>query len=172
MNDAKPQYNVHERPAVRYRYVTSWLFAFLKEQINLFLYDGEQVLHSGINASDKDFLAAVGESQRKWTATRKAFLHMAALRRSRDIPFLVVIFPSYNKPFTRRYPFRSIYREVAGWAEREKVQGVDFLEYMKNKDNRAYRIEGDGHPNAGVFEEAAAILAPVIAESLATGGVL
>jgi lysophospholipase L1-like esterase len=169
MNDAQPQYNVHERPSVRYRYVRSWLLAFLKEQMNLYLYEGEPVLHTGINTSDKDFLAAVRENQPKWAAARQAFMDMAALSRGRDIPFLLVTFPSYNNPFTRRYPFHRIHREVAGWAADEGVQSLDLLEYMVDKDNRVYRIEGDGHPNGRAFAEAAAILAPVIAESLATG---
>ena len=49
------------------------------------------------------------------------------------------------------------------------VTSLDLLEYMVDKDNRAYRIEGDGHPNGRSFAEAAAVLAPVIAGSLATG---
>ena len=127
------------------------------------------MLHTGINAPDKDFLAAVRESQPKWAATRQAFAHMAALSKSRDIPFLLVIFPSYNKGFNRRYPFSRIHREVTGWAAEEGVQSIDLLEFMARKDNRAYRVEGDGHPNGRAFEEAAAVLAPVIAESLAAG---
>lgn len=167
MNDAQPQYNVHERPSVRYRYVNSWLLAFVKDQVNQRLYEGDPVLQTGLNTTDKDFLIALRENQPKWEAGREAFTDMATLARSRDIPFLLVVFPSYNYAFSRRYPFRSIHREVIGWAAGEGVQSVDLLRYMEGKDNKAYQVEGDGHPNGRAFKEAASILVPAIAKLLA-----
>lgn len=169
MNDAQPQYNVHERPSVRYGYVRSWLLAFIKDQINRHLFEGRPVLHTGLNIPDGNFLAAVRERQPKWEATRQAFADMVALSESRDIPFLLVVFPSYNKVFNRRYPFSRIHREVTGWAAREGVNSVDLLEHMPDADNRPYRIEGDGHPNARAFETAAAVLAPTLVELLSPG---
>lgn len=167
MNDAQPQQNVHERPSIRYQYVSSWLFAFIKEQINGHFYEGRPVLHTGINVPDKDFLAAVEENQPKWLAGRRAFADMVALSRSRDIPFMVVIFPSYNWAFDARYPFRRIHAEVGGWADELGVTSLDLLPYLETRDAAAYRVEGDGHPNARAFEEAARVLAPVIHDYLA-----
>ena len=46
------------------------------------------------------------------------------------------------------------------------MQSVDILQHMENKDYREYRVEGDGHPNGRAFAQAAAIFAPIIAESL------
>lgn len=163
MNDAQPQYNVHERPAVRYRYVTSWLLAFVKDQANRHLFDGRPVLHTGLNIPDGDFLAAVRENQPKWAAGRQAFTDMVALARSRDVPFVLVIFPSYNKVLRGRYPFRPIHRKLAGWAAEEGVGRVDLLDHLLDGDNASYRIEGDGHPSPRAFAEAAVALAPTLA---------
>ena len=52
------------------------------------------------------------------------------------------------------------------WAAAEGMQSVDILQHMENKDYREYRVEGDGHPNGRAFAQAAAIFAPIIAESL------
>ncbi len=166
MNDAQPQYNVHERPSVRYRYVNSWLLAFIKDQLNRHLYEGSPVLHTGINEPDKDLLAALRENEPKWGAGRDAFVDMTALASSRDIPFLLVVFPSYNYPFDRRYPFRRIHREVLAWAADTGVHRVDLLEHLAGQDHRVYRVEGDGHPNGSAFREAASVLAPAIFELL------
>ncbi len=62
MNDAQPQHNVHVRPSVKYKYVTSWLLAFVKEQINDYAYGGEPVLATGANAPDTDYLGAFNET--------------------------------------------------------------------------------------------------------------
>jgi len=162
MNDAQPQQNVHERPAVRYRYVSSWLLAFIKERINDLFFHGEAVLHSGVNIPDTDFLVAVRENQPKWVDGQRAFAAMAALCRERNIPLLLVVFPSYNKPFDDSYPFREIHSAVMAWARDQGVDAVDLLPRMGGKDFREYRVKGDGHPNGRAFEEAARVLAPVI----------
>ncbi len=162
MNDAQPQANVHERPSVRYRYVRSWLLAFIKEQYNYYIHEGEAVLATGLNLPDKDFVASVVENQPKWVATRQALTDMAALARSRDIPFILVVFPSFNMHLDRRYPFRPIHDEVNAWSAEAGVKSVDLLDYLQSIDREAYRVPGDGHPNGKAFEAAAGVLAPVI----------
>jgi hypothetical protein len=164
MNDAQPQHNVHVRPSIHYRYVTSWLLTFVREQINDHVYDGEPVLATGVNAPDTDYLGAVKENAPKWAAGRQAFVDMVSLCKSREIPFIVVIFPSYNMAFTHRYPFRRIHTEVSLWAEDQGVKAVDMLPYLENRDYREFRVEGDGHPNASAFNQTAEVLAPLIYE--------
>ncbi len=162
MNDAQPQANVHERPSVRYRYVRSWLLAFIKEQYNYYMHEGEAVLATGLNLPDKDFVASVVENQPKWIATRQALTDMAGLARSRDIPFILVVFPSFNMHLDRRYPFRPIHDEVNAWSAEAGVTSVDLLDYLQSIDREAYRVSGDGHPNGKAFESAAEVLAPVV----------
>ena len=162
MNDAQPQANVHERPSVRYRYVRSWLLAFIKEQYNYYMHEGETVLATGLNLPDKDFVASVVENQPKWVATRQALTDMAGLARSRDIPFILVVFPSFNMHLDRRYPFRLIHDEVNAWSAEAGVASVDLLDYLQNIDREAYRVPGDGHPNGKAFESAAEVLAPIV----------
>lgn len=162
MNDAQPQANVHERPSVRYRYVRSWLLAFIKEQYNYYMHEGEAVLATGLNLPDTDFVSSVVENQPKWVATRQALTDMADLARSRDIPFILVVFPSFNMHLDRRYPFRPIHDEVNAWSAEAGVTSVDLLDYLQGIDREAYRVAGDGHPNGKAFESAAEVLAPVV----------
>jgi len=124
------------------------------------------VLVTGVNAPNTDYLVAVKENRPKWVAGRQAFADMVSLCKSRKVPFIVVIFPSYNMPFTHHYPFRRIHSEVLQWAENQGVQAVDILPYMENKDYREYRVKGDGHPNSRAFNKTAQILAPIIYEYL------
>ena len=168
MNDAQPQANVHERPSVRYRYVRSWLLAFIKEQYNYYMHKGEAVLATGLNLPDKDFVASVVENQPKWMATRQALTDMAGLARSRGIPFILVVFPSFNMHLDRRYPFRPIHNEVNAWAAEAGVTSVDLLDYLQGIDREVYRVSGDGHPNGKAFESAAEVLAPVVYGALKT----
>ena len=168
MNDAQPQANVHERPSVRYRYVRSWLLAFIKEQYNYYMHEGETVLATGLNLPDKDFVASVVENQPKWVASRQALTDMAGLARSRDIPFILVVFPSFNMHLDRRYPFRLIHDEVNAWSSEAGVASVDLLDYLKNIDREASRVPGDGHPNGKAFESAAEVLAPIVYGALET----
>jgi len=169
MNDAQPQQNVHERPAVRYQYVSSWLLAFIKERINDLFFGGEAVLHTGLNVPDTDFLAALRENQPKWVDGQAAFTSMAALCKHRNIPLLLVVFPSYNYPFDDRYPYRAIHAAVMAWARDQGVDAVDLLPQMEGRNFREYRVKGDGHPNGRAFEEAARLLAPVIYRMLEHG---
>ena len=162
MNDAQPQANVHERPSVRYRYVRSWLLAFIKEQYNYYMHEGEAVLATGLNLPDTDFVSSVVENQPKWVATRQALTDMADLARSRDIPFILVVFPSFNMHLDRRYPFRPIHDEVNAWSAEAGVTSVDLLDYLQGIDREAYRVAGDGHPNGKAFESTAEVLAPVV----------
>ena len=162
MNDAQPQANVHERPSVRYRYVRSWLLAFIKEQYNYYMHEGEAVLATGLNLPDTDFVSSVVENQPKWVATRQALTDMADLARSRDIPFILVVFPSFNMHLDRRYPFRPIHDEVNAWSAEAGVTSVDLLDYLQGIDREAYRVAGDGHPNGKAFESAAEVLTPVV----------
>jgi lysophospholipase L1-like esterase len=166
MNDAQPQHNVHVRPSIHYKYVASWLLAFVRERINYHIYENEPVLTTGVNAPDADYLGAVKENAPKWAAGRQAFEDMVSLCKSRNIPFLVVIFPSYNMPFADRYPFRRIHTEVSLLAENQGVKAVDILPFLEKKDYREFRVEGDGHPNARAFKQTAEILAPLIYEYL------
>jgi lysophospholipase L1-like esterase len=161
MNDGEPQRIVLERPSVRYKYVTSWLLSYIKEQINYYIYEGEPVLNTGVNIGT-DFLLAAQENGPKWAEGRQAFADMVELCNSRKIPFMVVIYPDYTQPFDQRYPYRIIHEEVITWADEQGVLAVDMLPYMKNKDHKNYMVKGDGHPNGRAFTEAAQIIAPVI----------
>ncbi len=165
MNDAEPQRNVPERPSIRYKYATSWLLAFIKEQINYYVYDGEQKLNTGIN-TNADPKLSVRENGPKWAEAHQAFVDIVALCKKREIPFLVFIFPSHSYPFDDRYPFRMIHEKVLRWADENGVRAVDLFPYMKGKNYREYSVEGDGHPNGRSFLETAKVLAPKIYEYL------
>lgn len=166
MNDLEPQRSVPERPSVRYKYVISWLLAFIKEQINYYIYDGKPILNTGINTNTSPRIT-IRENGPKWAEGHQAFTDIVALCNSRSIPFLVVIFPSHNYAFDNRYPFRIIHKKVLMWADENGVRAVDMLRYMKSKNkNKEYRVEGDGHPNGRSFDEAAQVLAPIIYEYL------
>lgn len=166
MNDAEPQRNVPERPSVRYKYVTSWLLAYIKEQLNYYVYEGKPILHTGINNNQDSPQLSVQENGPKWAETHQAFVDMVALSNKREIPFLVVIFPSHNYAFDDRYPMRMIHEKVSRWAGENGVPAVDMLRYLKDKNYKEFRVEGDGHPNGRSFAETAQVLAPIIYESL------
>jgi hypothetical protein len=166
LNDAKPQQNGPQRPSVRYKYVTSWLFAYVKEQINYYIFEGESVLNTGVVDVLADFRTIMEENGPAWAESRQAFSHMIALCKKRNLPFLVVIYPDYTQAFDDTYLYEAIHQEVSGWAEKAGVGTVDMLTYVKGKDARKYRVKGDGHPNGRAFAEAAQVLAPVIYESL------
>lgn len=91
---------------------------------------------------------------------------MVALCNKREIPFLVVIFPSHNYAFDDHYPMRMIHEKVSRWTDERGVRVVDMLCYMKDKNYKKFRVEGDGHPNGRSFVETAKVLAPIIYESL------
>lgn len=169
VNDGEPQKNVPERPSIRYKYVSSWLLSYVKEQINYYVYQGEPVLKTGLNLHT-DGLAAVQENGPRWGEGRQAFADMVALCNSREVPFMVIIHPAYPHPFDDRYPFRIIHDEVLRWAEMNGVRAVDMLTYMEGKDSENYRVEGDGHPNGRAFDETAQVIAPLIYEYLKVSG--
>lgn len=168
MNDGKPQQNVLQRPSIRYKYVTSWLLSYIKEQINYYVYEGKPVLNTGINLPTDDILLAVKENGEKWSEGRHAFADMVALCDKRGIPFIVVIHPAYasERKFDERYRFRMIHEEVLRWAAENGVQAVDMLQHMQGKESKIYKVEGDGHPNGRAFDETAQTIAPLIYEYL------
>jgi lysophospholipase L1-like esterase len=166
MNDAEPQRNVPERPSVRYKYVNSWLLAFIKEQLNYYVYAGKPILHTGINSNLDNPRLSVQENGPKWAEGHQAFEDMAALCNKREVPFLVVIFPSHNYAFDDRYPMRMIHEKVLKWADENGVRAVDMLRHVQGKNYKEFRVEGDGHPNGRSFAETANVLAPIIYESL------
>ncbi len=161
MNDGEPQQNVPVRPSIRYKYVSSWLLAYIKDNLNHYIFNGDSILESGINLNTK-YLLAAKENGPKWAEGRQAFTDMVALCHSRGIPFLVVIHPDYTKPFGDRYPYRMIHEEVSSWADEQQVTVVDMLEHIKDKNNKNYNVEGDGHPNGRAFSETAQVIAPLI----------
>jgi hypothetical protein len=166
MNDAEPQRNVPERPSVRYKYVNSWLLAFVKEQLNYYVYDDKPILNTGINNNQDSPQLSVQEDGPKWAETQQAFVDMVTLCNKHGIPFLLVIFPSHNYAFNDRYPLRMIHEKVLRWADENGVRAVDMLRYMKGKNYKEFRVEGDGHPNGRSFTETAQVLAPIIYETL------
>ncbi len=166
MNDAEPQQSVPQRLSVRYKYVTSWMFAYLKEQINSYIFDGKPVLNTGVVDVLEDYLPAMQKNGPAWVEAREAFADMIALCHKRNIPLIVVIYPDYTQEFDDRYSYQAIHEEVFEWADKSGVRTVDMLPYMRGKDANNYRVKGDGHPNGKAFAEAAQVLAPVIHESL------
>jgi lysophospholipase L1-like esterase len=166
MNDAEPQQNVPQQPSIRYKYVTSWLFAYIKEQINYHMFENEPVLHTGVAKVLADYRVAMERDEPAWAESRQAFADMVALCHERNIPFIVVIYPDYTQAFDDSYRYQAIHEEVHGWADGRGVQSVDLLDYMRGKEATNYRVKGDGHPNGKAFAEAAQALAPVIYKSL------
>jgi lysophospholipase L1-like esterase len=166
LNDAEPQQSVPQRPSVRYKYVTSWMFAYLKEQINYYIFDGKPVLNTGVVDVLADYRTPIQENGPAWAESRQAFADLAALCQERDIPFVVLIYPDYTQEFDDTYLYQTIHQEVVEWADKSGVRTVDLLNYVKGKDAKNYRVEGDGHPNGRTFAEAAQLLAPLIYESL------
>lgn len=166
LNDAEPQHSVPESLSVRYKYVTSWMFAYLKEQINYYIFDGKPVLNTGVVDVSEDYLTAMQKNGPAWIESREAFADMVTLSHKQDIPFVVLIYPDYTAAFDDRYPYQAIHDEVSGWADKSGVRTVDLLNFMRGKDAGNYRVKGDGHPNGRAFAEAAQALAPVIYESL------
>jgi hypothetical protein len=166
MNDAEPQQTVTTQPSSHYKFVSSWLFAYIKVQINHYVYEGEPVLNTGIIDPLIEYDAAMKANGPDWLESRQAFSQLVVLCHSRDIPLIVVIYPDYTRPFDKRYPFSAIHAEVVGWADEHDVRAVDMLQYMRNKDHKEYRVEGDGHPNERAFAETARVIAPMIYEYL------
>jgi hypothetical protein len=161
MNDGEPQQNVPVRPSIRYKYVSSWLLAYIKDNLNYYIFNGDSILDTGINLHTK-YLLAAKENGPKWAEGRQAFTDMVALCDRRGIPILVVIHPDYTAPFGDRYPYRMIHEEVLSWADDQDVTVVDMFQYMKGKNNKKYNVEGDGHPNGRAFSETAQVIAPLI----------
>lgn len=166
INDLEPQLNVPERPSVRYKYVTSWLLAYIKEKINYYVYDGKPIFNTGINTHTNSRWTEQ-EDDPRWAEGHQAFTDIVALCNRRNIPFLVVIFPATNYAFDHRYPYPNIHKKVLMWADENGVPAVDMLRYMKNENkNKEYGVEGDGHPNGRAFTETAQVIAPIIYEFL------
>ena len=165
MNDGEPQLNVPERPSIRYKYVNSWLLAYIKEQINYYVYDGKPILNAGINIH-ANYLQTAQENGAKWAEGRQAFVDMVTLCHKRNIPLVVVIHPDYTQPFNDQYAYRMIHEEVSRWADQNGVRAVDMLRHVRGKNSKELRVEGDGHPNGSAFAETAQVLAPIIYESL------
>jgi lysophospholipase L1-like esterase len=166
LNDAEPQQSVPQRLSTRYKYVTSWMFAYLKEQINYYIFDGEPVLNTGVVDVLTDYSTAMQENGPAWAESRQAFADMIALVKKRNIPIVVLIYPDYTAAFDDKYPYQAIHEAVFGWAQESGVRTVDMLHFMRGKDARDYRVKGDGHPNGRAFVEAAQALAPVLNELL------
>jgi lysophospholipase L1-like esterase len=155
LNDAEPQQSVPQRPSTRYKYARSWLFAYLKEQINYYIFDGEPVLNTGVVDVLTDYSTAMQENGPAWAESRQAFVDMISLCHQRNIPFVVLIYPDYTVAFDDTYSYQDIHEEVFAWAVKSGVRTVDMLHFMRGKDARNYRVKGDGHPNGSAFAEAA-----------------
>jgi len=166
MNDAEPQKNVPQRPEILYRYVTSWLWAYIRQQVNHHVFAGEQVLPTGLNEHEP-FLQAVRQQGGKWAEVRRAFAAMASLCRERGVPFLVLVFPGHAQPFAvASYPYSEIHEAVTRLATEHGVPVIDGYEYMRGKNKEHYQVRGDGHPNGRAFAVYANVLAPRVYELL------
>jgi len=141
------------------------LLAYIKEQINYYVYDGKPILNAGIN-THANYLRTAQENGPKWAEGRQAFVDMVTLCNERNIPFVVVIRPDYTQPFNDRYAYGMIHDEISRWADQNGVQALDMLRHVQGKNSKELRVEGDGHPNGRAFAETAQVLAPIIYEFL------
>lgn len=164
MNDAEPQNVVWRRPNEKYKHVTFYLFAYVKNEINERIFSGKSILDPGFNILEKPYFKAFKAHNLKWLECKQNFFAIADLCRTKNISLVVVIFPDFTQRFDTLYPNKAIHEEVSQWSREVGVRSIDLLPEFISSDHKKFRVEGDGHPNAKALRKISEILAPIIQE--------
>jgi hypothetical protein len=158
MNDAEPQMNVPQPPAITYRYALSWMWEDARELVMQRL--GGLPMWSSPNKAQPSYDYAQGFSaeSRKWRESKAALSRMSVACRRSGMPLLVMILPDFTQWFDANYPDTVIHRAVADWSRELGIESVDLMPRFQGQDHRLFPILTDGHPNARAHEMIAGIL--------------
>jgi hypothetical protein len=158
MNDAEPQNNVPQPPAVTYRYAVSWVWEDAREVAMRRLAGRKEWTSPNKQAMDFDYVKGFAPDSPKWRASRAALGRIAAACRAAGVPLAVLILPDFTQPFDASYPDGLIHRSVAGWSRELGVECVDLMPLFAERDHRNFMILTDGHPNARAHDVIASVL--------------
>lgn len=150
VNDAEPQGNVPQPPAVTYRYVQSWLWEDARE---LLLRPSSHKLATSVR-----YLDGFQPASPKWRESKAALGRIALSCRRAGAPLLVLVLPDTTEPFDASYPYGSIHGQVLAWSRELGVPAVDLLDTFRGRNHVDYMVPADGHPNARAHDLIAAEL--------------
>lgn len=168
INDAEPAPNFPLHPDTRFRHCNSWIWERSKPAINVLakavvgdreLFERKEVM------PNPDPLDGFAPERREWYDSRAAIDEMAALCADRQIPFHLVILPSFIMTLDDSYPYTLIHERVMSWGKELGVPTLDLLALFHGLDVREHSVPGDGHPNAAAHRMIAAAIRRHLAEA-------
>ncbi len=115
------------------------------------------------------YYRALYDDQPGWTAALGALDHLRELARARGVPVVAILFPIFDGPLDRRYPYRPLQQRVAAEMRWREFRVLDLLPVYRRVDPRRLALEPftDAHPNELAHRLAAeAIRDYLVAEGL------
>ena len=166
MNDAEPQGNVPQPPAVTYRYAWSWMWEDCRELIMRNLAGQRSWSSPAKLAPGSDYVLGFAPDSHKWRESKAALEDIAAACRRARVPLLVLILPDFTRRFDSSYPHGMIHGCVSRWCHELGNEVVDLMPTFAGQDHRSFMISMDGHPNTGAHEIIGRVLALRIVAAL------
>ena len=169
MNDAEPQMNVPQPPAITYRYARSWVWEDSRE-----LFMRRVLKRAGWISTNKslpavDYTRGFEERSPKWRESKAALARIALACNQAGIPLLVMILPDFTQQFDASYAEAGIHRAVAAWGKDLRIETADLMTVFEGQDHQQFWLPADGHPNARAHDVVAGVLRDRIVERLRLG---
>jgi hypothetical protein len=170
MNDAEPQVNVPQPPAVTFRYAVSWAWEDAREQFMRRLLGASTWVSPNKSMPAVEYVRGFEEQSRKWRESKAALSRIAAHCRRAEVPLVVLILPDFTSTFDETYPHATIHSAVEEWGKELGFETIDVLRVFQGQDHRLFWLPKDGHPNARAHDVIAAVLRDRIVARLGLEG--
>ena len=158
MNDAEPQRNVPQPPALTFRYATSWAWEDAREQFMRRVSGDPRWVSPNKSSPAFEYARGFDADSRKWRESKAALARIAVRCRRAGLPLLVLILPDFTQPFDATYPNAVIHRAVKTWGDELGFETEDLMSVFRDRDSASFRLPADGHPNARAHRVIAGVL--------------